>query len=442
MVAGLVGFLVLPVGLTEATSNLEEQKDQIQSERSEVKSNLSDAEQELSDILSEIKEINQQIERVDQGIADNLAIMDKTEEDISSTNEEIEVLEEEIVELEIDIEKRFNLLKDRANAYQKQGNTSRYLEVILGAENFSDFVSRIFTISKIAQADTDFIDKLEKNQLELELKQESVQTKLDELNDLHTEMKGMVHHLEDQQEQNENLKKELVSKEEKTETMLAELVKEDENLQSAEADIQARIEAEQQRQEEERLAAEQSEQEINEAEALTSTSTSTSTSSSSNNNSSNNSSSSNTTGTNNTSTTKTNTSTTTAPSSSGGSVTQVGRKYIGNSTYVFGGGRSSSDVANGRFDCSGFVAWSFSQVGKSLPYSTDGLVNAGQRISLSEARAGDLVFFDTYKTNGHVAIYLGGGQFIGSQSSTGVAVASMNSGYWANNFKGVVVRVQ
>ncbi|WP_416151206.1 coiled-coil domain-containing protein [Salipaludibacillus sp. HK11] len=419
VVVGISSLLVLPSTVAQATSELED----IQSERSDVQSNLSEAEQELSDILTEIEELNEQIDRIDQGIADNQEKMDETEEDISMREQEIEILEEEIVELEADIEKRFNLLKDRANAYQKQGGNSRYLEVILGSEGFSDFVTRVFTISKIAQADTDFIDTLEKNQLELEEKQDAVQTKLDDLNDVYTEMEGMLHHLEDQKEQNDEAKEELQAKESQTEDMMAELIEEDENLQSQEAAIQERIEAERQRQEEARQAAEQtSNQDNNNTDAVAS-----------NNNNNNNSNSNSTNSTSSASSAP-------APSSGGSSVTTVGRKYIGNSTYVFGGGRSAYDVANGRFDCSGFVGWAFSQVGKSVPYSTDGLVNMGQRISYSNAQAGDLVFFNTYKTNGHVGIYLGGGQFIGSQSSTGVAVANMNSGYWADNFHGVVVR--
>jgi cell wall-associated NlpC family hydrolase len=36
---------------------------------------------------------------------------------------------------------------------------------------------------------------------------------------------------------------------------------------------------------------------------------------------------------------------------------------------------------------------------------------------------GDLVFFNTYKKDGHVGIYIGNGKFIGSQSSTGVEIA-------------------
>ena len=107
-------------------------------------------------------------------------------------------------------------------------------------------------------------------------------------------------------------------------------------------------------------------------------------------------------------------------------VINAGNKYIGNSVYVFGGGRTASDIAAGRFDCSGFVAWAFSQAGVRVGASTDSLKNTGTRVSTSEMRPGDMVFFNTYKTDGHVGIYLGGGKFIGSQSSTGVAVANMS----------------
>lgn len=124
-----------------------------------------------------------------------------------------------------------------------------------------------------------------------------------------------------------------------------------------------------------------------------------------------------------------------------GTVINAGNRYIGNSVYVFGGGRSASDISNGRFDCSGFVIWAFKQAGVGLSGNTDSLKNSGRQVSTSEMKPGDLVFFDTYKRDGHVGIYIGGGKFIGSQSSTGVAVASMSNGYWKNTFNGRVVRI-
>lgn len=47
-------------------------------------------------------------------------------------------------------------------------------------------------------------------------------------------------------------------------------------------------------------------------------------------------------------------------------ILQVSQRWIGNSTYVFGGGRNQSDITKGRFDCSSFVHWFFAQQGVDL----------------------------------------------------------------------------
>jgi peptidoglycan DL-endopeptidase CwlO len=122
-------------------------------------------------------------------------------------------------------------------------------------------------------------------------------------------------------------------------------------------------------------------------------------------------------------------------------VINAGRKYIGNSDYVFGGGRTSDDIANGRFDCSAFVHWSFAQAGIEIGRNTNAIKKAGRQVSPANMQPGDLVFFDTYKKDGHVGIYIGNGKFIGSQSSTGVAIADMTEGYWKDAFKGQVIRI-
>ncbi|OXT15243.1 hypothetical protein B9K06_22145 [Bacillus sp. OG2] len=130
---------------------------------------------------------------------------------------------------------------------------------------------------------------------------------------------------------------------------------------------------------------------------------------------------------------------------SGVEVVDVGRKWIGNSVYVFGGGRNQSDISRGRFDCSSFVHWAFAQVGVNLgplsSTSTETLKHLGKPVSPNEMKPGDLVFFDTYKTDGHVGIYVGDGKFIGAQDSTGVAIADMTNDYWKNTFNGRVRRI-
>ena len=258
----------------------------------------------------------------------------------------------------------------------------------------------------------------------LEKKQEKVTNTLADLNDTKTELVGMQADILEQQKQNETLKATLKDKEAESKRQLAE-------AEAQNIDI---------------VVQEVTEEAVN-AAAVTTVANAGSTSSETTkkdetkkeNSPSSSSSSSKP------SSSKPSSSSSSSSTSSSKSIQKVvsaGYKYIGNSVYVFGGGRTASDIAAGRFDCSGFVSWAFRQGGYSVPASTSALVSAGTKVSYSNIQVGDMVFFNTYKTNGHVGIYVGNGKFIGSQNSTGVAVADMSSGYWKQKFSGLVVRVR
>ncbi|MEU2439354.1 NlpC/P60 family protein [Streptomyces rubradiris] len=62
------------------------------------------------------------------------------------------------------------------------------------------------------------------------------------------------------------------------------------------------------------------------------------------------------------------------------------------------------------FDCSGLVQAAYRAAGLSLPRTSYAQIGAGRRVSRSELRPGDLVFF--YPGISHVGIYVGGGRMI------------------------------
>jgi cell wall-associated NlpC family hydrolase len=99
--------------------------------------------------------------------------------------------------------------------------------------------------------------------------------------------------------------------------------------------------------------------------------------------------------------------------------------------YRYGGDNPSSG-----FDCSGLVQFSYNNAGASVPRTTQALRQASARISSSDLRRGDLVFFHQgRKKNGHVGIYLGAGEFIHAPSSGGrVRKDSLQSPYWRKHF--------
>lgn len=86
-------------------------------------------------------------------------------------------------------------------------------------------------------------------------------------------------------------------------------------------------------------------------------------------------------------------------------------------------------------DCSGFVQNTFQQrFASALPRTTELQVREGKKISRSQLRSGDLVFFRTRRGVRHVGIYLSDGQFIHASKSAGVTQSDMNNSYWAPRF--------
>ncbi|HZH63001.1 MAG TPA: NlpC/P60 family protein [Metabacillus sp.] len=380
-------------------------------ERTEIQENIKDATQDVEKIQQELEELKKQSERVEAAINDNTKKIEETESKIKTTQSDIEAMDSEIAELEQAIKERTEILKQRAISYQHSGGNVEYMDVLLGSTSFSDFVNRAMAVGKIVEADRAMLQQQEADEQKLNEKKVSKVEVLSDLQAMKSELEGMQEHVLSQKRENDQLREQLKNEETAKLAAINSLKQKEANIAAQEAATAAV------------------------AQSSTNTQSSSSTQGSANDSSSGSVELAKSTSSSPVESTPVN------PNGTVNDLIRAGYKYIGNSVYVFGGGRNSYDIANGRFDCSGFVHWAFSTIGVSVGASTDSLKYAGKQVSTSNMQPGDLVFFNTYKTDGHVGIYVGGGKFIGSQSSTGVAIANMSSGYWAQKFNGRVVRV-
>jgi Uncharacterized protein conserved in bacteria len=337
------------------------------------------------------------------------AEISKGQIEYNRNNDQIAVLKSDIGTIQKRIDKRKALLKERLVSVYKNGGSVNYLDVLLGSKNFGDFLDRTKAIFEITSQDQKIITAQKNDQFTVNTKKTTVEknqaanvAKLESL-------KNNLAQVEALQEQKKIASAALDTKQS---SLSAKLV----TLSGAAADIQ------------------KAQQNVSQASFTVPKTKSNSNSSTSRSASSAAASA------------PTSTAPTSAPSfnisssaSSGGvsGILNYGNRFIGRSSYVFG----ASSPSTGQFDCSGFVKAAFAANGISVGRTTFDLVATGTPVSYSQAKPGDLVFFDTYTTNGHVGIYLGGGRFIGSQSSTGVAVVSMSNSYWSAHFRGVVRRI-
>lgn len=320
----------------------------------------------------------------------------ETQIKIGETKAAIQSLNKEMAVTQDRINKRTDLLKQQVKATYVQGAQSNLLELLLNANNFGDLVNRAFAVYKITNQQQNLILQQKKDQASLIEKKKKVESDQATAEQSQAQLTQYVSNLQD-----------LIKNQEK----------DVQTLQDKKATINGKIKS----------LSDPTITPIQDVPQLSAPSSAQASQSQ---------------GPASNATPVLSVPKAAAMSGSVSDLIAVSKRWIGHSTYVFGGGRTASDQANGRFDCSGFVHWAYEQIGVDLGgWSTSALQYVGTPVSPSQMQPGDLVFFNTYEPNGHVGIYIGNGEFIGSQDSTGVAIVSLSNSYWRSHFSGTVRRI-
>lgn len=357
-------------------------------------STVSEFDSLISELTSEQNEASNKLTKLQNEIKENEAEAEKLVAEMQETKDLLEKLQAEIEELNLIIELREEHLSDQARALQIMGESGNIVDFVLNAESLNDVVGRIDVVSTLISSNKKTLAQQEADKAKVEAKENETVEKQEE----QAKIAGKL-------EANKNV---LEERKAEQESMLASIAAEKAVAKEERSALVAQAEA-----------AEQRRSELEAARTVTASSNSNSNSNEVTTASSTVSSSANTTAK------AEKPAAPSAPAANSGSIVSIAHSLTG-IPYLYGGSTTAA------FDCSGFTAYVFSQAGRSIPRTTGGQYAATSRISRSQAQPGDLVFFSQGGGIDHVGIYLGGGSFIGAQTSTGVAVSTINSGYWAN----------
>ncbi|KIL28146.1 hypothetical protein B4133_3616 [Bacillus altitudinis] len=195
MMAGMAAFigttwLYIPGNENRAFAyeDLDQKRQQIEEKTSKTESTLKKKKSELAKLEKKESKLKQEIEKIDQKVSAATEKVAEKEKEVKQTKQEIKKLKKEIEVINERIEKRKAIFKDRIRSMQKSGGTINYLDVLLGARSFSDFVSRVGAVTTIVEADKDMITEHE-NDLELVEQKEAELNK--QLSGLETSLKEL-----------------------------------------------------------------------------------------------------------------------------------------------------------------------------------------------------------------------------------------------------------
>ncbi|CZR03680.1 C40 family peptidase [Trichococcus ilyis] len=396
----LAGTILATSVVTPFTAQADEILTKIQQQEtkiSELDSKQTSAEENLSAITAEIDAAENRAETL---LANRV-----------KTQDEIVALQEEIADLQVVIAQREEQLDEQARSVQVNGSNQNYLKFVVSSESFTDLVSRIDVVSKMVSANKDLVEQQVADQKAVEDKKNKTEDNLNKINAMAMELEQLKGNLQVKRIEQESAVAALAAEKATAESdRQAFLAQKEEADQRAAAEAAAIAAAEAATTTVAATAAEATSQESassvdiaassavasSEAAAPAQTAVSTPVV--------------------NATPAETpapaapvvSTPVVTAPALSAptGDVISIAAQYIG-VPYVWGGKTPSG------FDCSGFTAYVFREAyGIEIGGYTVPQENSGTQIAVSAAQPGDLIFWGSRGATYHVAIYVGGGQYI------------------------------
>jgi murein DD-endopeptidase MepM/ murein hydrolase activator NlpD len=154
--------------------DLQKQQDDILSKISNLKNQVKKVENEQKDVLSELAAIENELEKAQKELKETESKLKATELKLAETEKELEHAQEEV-------ERQQDDLNARMKAMYMAGPVD-YIEVLLAAEDFSDFLTRLDMVKKIIDADKKLLldfkeikEEVEQKKLALETQQKQIE---------------------------------------------------------------------------------------------------------------------------------------------------------------------------------------------------------------------------------------------------------------------------
>lgn len=383
----------------------------------ELTDNITKQDQKLEEIKGSISSAQELLSAVQAELAATEARANELLAQRDEAQTKIEELTKEIEKLQAIIDKREDQLKDQARSVQVNGSNTNYMNFVFASESLTDLFARVDVVATMVSANKDMVEQQVADQNSVEEKKASSEEKLNEIIGMSSELEELKADLEIKKIEEESAIAALNANKATVQADRDRFVAEKEAADRRAAEEAARLAAA----EAAAVAAAEEAARVAQAPAIESVTEVASTNYAPSNN----------TVTNTTEVSElqvveeqvvenvaavapTQTATpapTPAPApapapSYSGNVVSEAYKYLG-VPYVWGGRTPAG------FDCSGFTSYVYKQAyGIDIGGWTVPQENAGTRMSVSQAQAGDLLFWGSAGSTYHVAISLGDGSYI------------------------------
>lgn len=189
---GVLMIIVLSAGLVAAASEIQENKDKlddVQTNIDRIEAERKETERKLAELKEKQKDAEEYIAAVEaeiRAVIDEVAAM--TEKKFAVMRQ-IEKVTEELRAAEAEAEDQYEKMKLRIRYMYERGETE-YLELLLSAESFTDFLSKTEYISQISEYDRTMLNRYQETILQIEGAKEVLLAQKAELEAWEVELKA------------------------------------------------------------------------------------------------------------------------------------------------------------------------------------------------------------------------------------------------------------
>lgn len=187
LIASLISLFIITSALASPAGGAPDTGSQIDA----LENQSADLDNSYNQALQELVAVDSEVERQDSEIQ---AVHDRSIEITAS----IAAQEQNLADLQERLAERQGTLEKRITSSYKSDDMG-YLEVVMGAGDFSDFLSRVDMVNKIAGEDQKLIDDYKETQREVEAELGSLAAKRDELKALEDSLTASAQELLDAQ---------------------------------------------------------------------------------------------------------------------------------------------------------------------------------------------------------------------------------------------------
>lgn len=171
-------FITQPDASASSLNELKNEQNQLKQKENQLNSTINKKKGDILVNQTTQERILAQIQSLDTKIIETDKEIDNILADIKRTNSEIEKLHGTIKVLEQKIADRDELIKERLRAVQERGGSVNYLDVLLGASSFADFIDRFSAVNTLMDADRKILEEQAADKKSLEEQKASVEEKL------------------------------------------------------------------------------------------------------------------------------------------------------------------------------------------------------------------------------------------------------------------------